>query len=483
MLLQERCHHLNAKADPKNRLNDLNSKLWLQFQKSWFALSSPEPPVDEFISFFSKKNYPDGHTGTVCLVPASLTVHIQKSVLTQRTVLQIDALSKDQKLDYAFYDARFLADNTENIVLWQKTIEELRLLATALRELAYLTVVVRNQRNAHATDPVAWRLARHISAFLTQKDEKIGCLENQSSEQQIPWVPNDSIVYFLNFRKQNSATDDLRSTPAFATPKQAVEGEPGYAAKNFRDGWYVHRPPRRDKNVMLHPAKFPEDLVQRYITNFTEPGEWVFDPMAGTGSSLVAALACSRKAAGIELNPEFDKIAKSRFTARKYLKLVTGDAAAPESYHPLPEQMAYCITSPPYWDMLRMRGAETQAKRKKQGLQRWYSEDARDLGNIADYHAFLDLLERVYRQVAGHLLPGRYMTIIVKNVKKQGTIYPLAWDIVERLSAFLIFAGEQFWCQDDQRLAPFGYRYAWVSNTFHHYCLTFRKPEGSFSHK
>ena len=33
---------------------------------------------------------------------------------------------------------------------------------------------------------------------------------------------------------------------------------------------------------------------------------------------------------------------------------------------------------------------------------------------------------------------------------------------------------EKIWCQDNIRLAPYGLGHAWVSNTFHHYCLQFR---------
>jgi hypothetical protein len=32
--------------------------------------------------------------------------------------------------------------------------------------------------------------------------------------------------------------------------------------------------------------------------------------------------------------------------------------------------------------------------------------------------------------------------------------------------------------QDNQRIAPFGLGSAWVSNTFHHYCLQFRNETG-----
>ena len=34
---------------------------------------------------------------------------------------------------------------------------------------------------------------------------------------------------------------------------------------------------------------------------------------------------------------------------------------------------------------------------------------------------------------------------------------------------------ENIWCQDNQKLGPYGMGNSWVSNTFHHYCLTFRK--------
>ena len=49
------------------------------------------------------------------------------------------------------------------------------------------------------------------------------------------------------------------------------------------------------------------------------------------------------------------------------------------------------ITSPPYWDMLNMKGAENQAKRKDKGLQTNYSNSKEDLGNIDDYNLIKEL--------------------------------------------------------------------------------------------
>jgi len=81
---------------------------------------------------------------------------------------------------------------------------------------------------------------------------------------------------------------------------------------------------------------------------------------------------------------------------------------------------------------------------------------------------------RIYIQMKPFLKPRAYITIIVKNVKKGGKMYPLAWDLARRLDGTYTLKDEKIWCQDNIRLFPYGMGNAWVSNTFHHYCLQFR---------
>src|SRR5215211_8645952 len=78
----------------------------------------------------------------------------------------------------------------------------------------------------------------------------------------------------------------------------------------FQKSWFIHNPPPRKKGVLVHPAKFPETLAQEFIEFFTKQGENVLDPMAGTGSTLVAALRAGRNSYGIELNPKYAEIAR-----------------------------------------------------------------------------------------------------------------------------------------------------------------------------
>ena len=260
------------------------------------------------------------------------------------------------------------------------------------------------------------------------------------------------------------------------TPKEWIK---------FQKSWFVHNPPPREKGVLVHPAKFPEDLIQQFIEFFTKRGQLVLDPMAGTGSTLIAALQCGRRAAGVELSPKYAQIARQRLE-NLGPSVATADAETAEwTLHNADArevgtlgigEVDYCITSPPYWDMLRRAGYETQKKRQDApDLDMYYSDDERDLGNEEDYERFVNDLRDIYRAVAGLLREGAYLTVIVKNVKKGGKLYPLAWDLGKRIGEFLVLKDERIWCQDNQRLAPYGMFNAWVSNTMHHYCLNFRK--------
>lgn len=255
----------------------------------------------------------------------------------------------------------------------------------------------------------------------------------------------------------------------------------------FQKSWFIHNPPPRQKEVLRHPAKFPETLAQEFIEFFTKPGQVVLDPMVGTGSTIVGALRSRRNSYGIELNPAYADIARQViFEERTHIgesatdlvaEVITGNAAEisqlVHDYHiPI---IDYVITSPPYWDMLHARGAETQKQRRTSiELDVFYSDDPEDIGNIHDYDTFLSRLVVIYEALQPFLRSQAYLTIIVKNIKKSGKVYPLAWDLASYLRKIYQLKDERIWCMDNQRLAPYGLGNAWVSNTFHHYCLQFR---------
>lgn len=56
---------------------------------------------------------------------------------------------------------------------------------------------------------------------------------------------------------------------------------------------------------MGHPTVKPESIIRQFIEWFTEPGDTVIDPFAGSGTTLIAARDLGRKAIGCELDPAY----------------------------------------------------------------------------------------------------------------------------------------------------------------------------------
>jgi DNA modification methylase len=254
----------------------------------------------------------------------------------------------------------------------------------------------------------------------------------------------------------------------------------------FTKSWFLHNPPRRREGELLHPAKYPETLVAEFVRFFTRPGARVVDPFLGTGSTLVAAARCGRNGVGIELMGKYAAIAAERAEREVAASQVTTRQVAIEGdSRNLAELLRqrglqavdYCITSPPYWNQLHRRSMR-QRGRAENGLDTQYSAHGSDLGNIADYRAFLAEQKAVFEQVHEVMAPGGYLTVITNNVYTSGRLYPLAFDTLTSLSELWVPKDERIWLQDDKRLLPLGLNYAWVGNRHHQYCLIFRKEAG-----
>jgi len=61
-----------------------------------------------------------------------------------------------------------------------------------------------------------------------------------------------------------------------------------------------------------HPAPFPLELAYRLVRMFSFWGDTVLDPFCGTGTTMLAAMKCGRNSIGIEIDPEYCKIATNR---------------------------------------------------------------------------------------------------------------------------------------------------------------------------
>jgi DNA modification methylase len=260
----------------------------------------------------------------------------------------------------------------------------------------------------------------------------------------------------------------------------------------FTKTWFIHNPARRKKNELLHPAKYPEDMIENFINYFTKTGQVVFDPFLGTGSTLVACYNTKRNGIGIELQKKYADIANERLKhleeqlqlgnegAKQFCKqlVIQGDSLKLDDYWndlTLPE-IDLVITSPPYGPMLQKKGLVSK-KREKEGLDTQYSKDKDDLGNAENYNQFMDMLVEIFVKLKDKVKVGGHLVVVLQNYMHKGNYITLAWDFAIKMKEYYQLRGERIWCQDNKTLFPYGYKYSFVPNVHHHYCLIFKRLE------
>lgn len=69
---------------------------------------------------------------------------------------------------------------------------------------------------------------------------------------------------------------------------------------------------RDTKTPKIHPTQKPVPLLEYLIRIFTDPGDVVIDPCAGSGTTLFAAMKLGRRAFGFEIKKEFFKAANEK---------------------------------------------------------------------------------------------------------------------------------------------------------------------------
>jgi len=87
----------------------------------------------------------------------------------------------------------------------------------------------------------------------------------------------------------------------------------------FQQIWNI--PGASTKN---HPAPFPLELAIRLVRMFSFTGDTVLDPFCGTGTTMIAALRTGRNSIGVEIDPEYCRM------AARYLKAETSDLFSTE---------------------------------------------------------------------------------------------------------------------------------------------------------
>jgi hypothetical protein len=193
----------------------------------------------------------------------------------------------------------------------------------------------------------------------------------------------------------------------------------------------------------------PESLVEFFISQFTRPGDIVFDPFVGLGTTLFVAEDMGRVPFGIEADEQRYEYVRSQLTMKD--NIILGDSRNLDKFN-LP-RIDFVFTSPIF-----MRCDETENP----------LSGFKEPGTYQDY---LDQLQDIFRKLRESLKLGTKVIVEAFNLgatsKRPMTL--LAWDIARALSGALKFEKEIIACWEGTGRADTQHIYGYN----HSYCLMF----------
>jgi hypothetical protein len=187
-----------------------------------------------------------------------------------------------------------------------------------------------------------------------------------------------------------------------------------------------------------HPARMAPDLAAALIRDYTQPGDWVLDPLAGVGTTLVEAIHAGRNGFGVEIEPGWVALARANIAlARRQggtgaARVVTGDATR------LPRGISTCLrgrfqlvlTSPPYGPTMHGR-----VEHRRGPLIRFHNKysPVRNEANLA-HRRRTGLIDGIAAVLAGCLpvlAPGGIVAIVSRPWRRDHLLIDLPGQILQ----------------------------------------------------
>lgn len=127
-------------------------------------------------------------------------------------------------------------------------------------------------------------------------------VENGSKFLGKPYEPNAIVKNDIEFILMQRKPGGYRKP----TTKQREESRIG---KEDFDRWFQQIWKITGASTKQHPAPFPMELATRLVRMFSFTGDTVLDPFCGSGTTMIAAFRTGRNSIGVEIDPEYCRMA------------------------------------------------------------------------------------------------------------------------------------------------------------------------------
>lgn len=188
-----------------------------------------------------------------------------------------------------------------------------------------------------------------------------------------------------------------------------------------------------------HIAKTPLHVARWAVQTYTKKGDWVLDPTAGAGTTMVEALVLGRNAVGVEiqtidvLKANCGHVLAQPLAARPHAAFcaIHGDARALKKLLDAAgakERFSLVVNNPPYW------GDQSQ---KGQGAKMYrYDETRENLAFLKEGPEYYEALASIYAQCVERMKPGARFVLGIKDQMRDRApdmLHQKIGDVLEKL--------------------------------------------------
>jgi site-specific DNA-methyltransferase (adenine-specific) len=152
---------------------------------------------------------------------------------------------------------------------------------------------------------LGYHLLNDISWFKPNASPNLSCRFFTASHETVLWARKDKKAkHVFNYEKMKNG-----NFPEDQIKKPNLQ---------MRSVWSIPTPAPSEKIFGKHPTQKPLNLLKRIIAASTKPGDIIFDPFNGSGTTGIAAtIIGQRKYIGCDLNQDYLNLTIKRYEALK----------------------------------------------------------------------------------------------------------------------------------------------------------------------